>query len=92
MIMIDLKFKNTLTSLAGNDFGKTIFLEQVENKLDIENGTTIKFPDSIERIAISFIQGFSAEIVKKYGTEVFNSKLVIDGNERVKEKFRKVLV
>lgn len=92
MNMIELKFDNTLTSLAGFPYGKSTFEEQVKNKINLTEDTKIVFPNNIERIAISFVQGFSAEIIKQYGTEIFNTKLIIDGSDRVKDKFRKVLI
>ena len=92
MKMVNLTFDKTLTGLAGNDFGKLIYTNQVKDKIDIEEGIVIVFPSTIERIAISFVQGFSEELINKYGLEIFNKKIKIEGSEKVENKFRKVLI
>ena len=83
MKMVNLTFDKTLTGLAGNDFGKLIYTNQVKDIIDIEEGIVI---------AISFVQGFSEELINKYGLEIFNKKIKIEGSEKVENKFKKVLI
>ena len=64
---IELKFDKTLTGLAGYDFGAETYSIQVEGKISYDNKITIVFPDNIQRIASSFIQGFFEKIVENIG-------------------------
>lgn len=65
MNKIELKFDKTITRLAGNEFGYNTYKEQVEKNVDWNNLNEIIFPKEIDRIAISFIQGFARDILKK---------------------------
>lgn len=65
MNKINLVFDKQLTRLAGNPFGAEIYDSQVKDKIDWNNKNEIIFPNQINRIAISFIQGFTKEILKK---------------------------
>lgn len=63
--IINLKFDNTISGLAGNEYGVSVYKEQLEDKIDLKNSNIIIFPDNIKRVAISFIQGMFNEILKK---------------------------
>lgn len=65
MNKINLTFDKQLTRLAGNPYGAEVFDKQVREKIDWSGKNEIIFPDQIKRIAISFIQGFAKEILKK---------------------------
>lgn len=58
MPITSLEFTKSLSRLAGNEFGEKTFKEQVKDNFDYNEKNIIKFPDTIEYIAISFIQGF----------------------------------
>lgn len=62
-----LTFKNDISSLAGYDYGVDIYDEQVRGKLSIKNDFEIVFPEHIQGIASSFVQGFFSEIVGEIG-------------------------
>ena len=64
---IVLTFEKTLTKLTGNRFGAVIYDTQVRGKVDFTNDLVIVFPESIDRIASSFIQGFFSEIMSQIG-------------------------
>ena len=64
MNKIELSFKKDIKGLAGNDYGYEIYCKQVANKIKWDDINTIIFPKYIERIAISFIQGFCRDILK----------------------------
>jgi hypothetical protein len=66
---IRLVFKGTVTNLAGNRFGNEVFLEQVQGKIDEKNKNVVIFPETIEDIASSFIEGFYKYLAEKYGKE-----------------------
>ena len=62
----ELKFNKTITSLAGNKYGQKVFEEQVKN-VSCDEKYTIIFPNQIEDIATSFIQGFFQQFVMEMG-------------------------
>lgn len=55
---VNLKFNNTLTNLAGYDYGCEIYRTQVKGKININEIFTIQFPSQITGVASSFVQGF----------------------------------
>lgn len=77
---IELKFDNTLTNLAGYDYGVTIYNKQVKGQVDLEKPFEIVFPSQIKGVASSFVQGFFENIVESIGllqTEK-NARIVSD--------------
>lgn len=64
---IELTFDNTLSSLAGYDYGVSIYQEQVKGKIDLKGQFEIVFPAQIKSVASSFVQGFFEEIVSTIG-------------------------
>lgn len=69
MKTVNLTFKQTLVSLAGNPFGKKTFEEQVKPYLNDEMDICIVFPNHIEMIASSFVQGFFAYWLNSLGLD-----------------------
>ncbi|MCX0370217.1 hypothetical protein LIZ77_05460 [Clostridium perfringens] len=86
---IELSFKNTISRLAGNSFGKDIYEKQAKDKIDFDGVNIIVIPDTIEDIAISFVQGFISEILEKCDLNSFSEHFKIEGNKKVVEKFKK---
>ena len=74
---IYLRFDKMIVGLAGYDYGKTVYEEQVSNKKII-----IVFPDQIQRIASSFIQGFFDEIVKRIGIAGIEKQIEIKSKKK----------
>lgn len=64
---IYLNFSKTIYGLAGYDYGVEVYKKQVEPRMDYCKRTEIVFPESIEIIASSFIQGMFATIIEKIG-------------------------
>lgn len=64
---IVLQFDKAATRVAGFPYGKSIFEKQVKGKINYSEYTEIVFPDSIKRVASSFVQGFFEEIVQNIG-------------------------
>jgi len=90
--IVNLNFNdNTLTGLAGFPFGEEIYKEQVKNIFDINKENVIIFPEQIERVAISFVQGFTKELFEKYGRDKAIEKIEIQGKKRVVDKFYAVI-
>ena len=65
--IVEIEVDKSITGLAGYDYGKKIYTEQVKNKIDLQQNFVIVFPDNIQRMASSFIQGFFEEIVGEIG-------------------------
>lgn len=63
----NLRFKNTYSSITGNKYGQSVYRDQVAPQIDFKKDIVIIFPDFIEDIGVSFIQGFFEEIKMKIG-------------------------
>ena len=84
MIKIELKFDDDLEVLAGNDFGKSVFNGQLKNKFDMNDMNELVFPDKIDMICSSFVQGLFYEYLNKYPVEEIEKHIYI-ANENHKE-------
>lgn len=85
--VIYLQFDKILTGLAGYDYGLETYNNQVAEKIDFGNKITIVFPDTIQRIASSFIQGFFANFVRQIGISGIENNITIRlGQKDIKEK------
>ena len=60
-ILLEIKDRS-LTKLAGNIYGRKLFDEQVDGKINMNEPFVIVFPDQIDYLASSFIQGFFGKI------------------------------
>ena len=90
--IISLNFKDkTITGLAGFPYGKEIYEEQVKNIFDENTKNVIIFPEQIERVAISFFQGFTKEMIEKYGKDNMLNKIEIRGKNNIVKKFYSVI-
>lgn len=67
-VTLEIKDK-TLTKLAGNSYGRKLFEEQVDGKIDLNQPFEIKFPEQIDYMASSFIQGFFGKIYTEIGRD-----------------------
>ncbi len=88
MNTIYLKFDKTITRLAGNEFGRQTYEEQVKDAINFSEITQIEFPAQIVMIASSFVQGFFDEIVKAVGILGVGKQVVVvapglDVNEKI---------
>ena len=93
---IVLEFDKELNALAGYDYGKKVYKDQVLGKLDLVSDTsncTIIFPERIGVAAISFIEGFY------YGMRVLDNvslhnalfNIKIKGNDYLEKNFKDYL-
>lgn len=93
MNVIELEFDKMDTGLAGNAYGRSIYEEQVKSKFVAGQKNVIRFPENIEQVASSFVQGFFAELVKEMGYEKVREQIIIDSPyDYVKEGILKDLV
>lgn len=73
-----LNFDKTITRLAGYDFGKQVFDNQIGKDIDFNNTPiTIEFPDQIVRAASSFTQGFFKDLKDKLGYNLIGKQVII---------------
>ncbi|MCI9275424.1 MAG: hypothetical protein HFJ24_05565 [Clostridia bacterium] len=84
--IIKLNFDQTITGLAGNDYGYEEYKKQIKERFDYNKSNTIIFPEQIRKVAISFVQGMFREIleqidkndIEKYVTIKSSSKQLTD--------------
>lgn len=74
---ICLKFDSVVTRLAGFDYGKKIYHEQVEGQVDFSQYVTIEFPAQIIKIASSFVQGFFEGIIDQAGLDQIGDQVMV---------------
>lgn len=82
MNKILLTFDKTITRLAGNEFGYKTYKEQVEKNIKWNEINEIAFPNEIDRIAISFIQGFARDILKRIDKNDIESLLIFSTSSK----------
>ena len=90
--VIELEFPKTISTLAGNPYGNEVYEKQVKDKFRLDVVNIICFPNNIDDLATSFIQGFFAEIVKITGHDNFYSAVKIQSiHERIKRRIEENL-
>lgn len=72
-----LRFDKTLTKLAGNQFGRSMFEEQIKGVVDLSQPFVIEIPEQVDYLATSFVQGFFGEIYKKIGADGIRKNLEV---------------
>ncbi len=77
MSTINLIFPKSETRLAGFPYGEEIYRNQVKGKISFDDKITIIFPDQIEKVASSFVQGFFANIVMAIGYKGIEKNVII---------------
>ena len=78
--------------VSGYDYGKEIYVKQVEQYKGIEEPIILVFPDTIENISISFIRGLFESSVKAIGTNRTRKKYIIEcKNKRIQAKIKRIL-
>lgn len=77
MVRIELRFAKADTRIAGNPFGKAVFCEQVKEKINYNDINVIIFPETVEKVASSFVQGFFSEVIAEIGYKRFSEVIRI---------------
>ena len=68
----------TLSALAGYAYGQQIFREQIKPKIsDYNSDFNFEFPENIEYLASSFVQGFFSDLVEQIGFSGVEDKVDI---------------
>lgn len=89
---IVLSFDKTITRLAGHEYGKREYNAQCQGKIDFNKKITIEFPDNIEKLASSFVQGFFEEFVQNIGLEGIENNVNIISRNDIKEQILNNLI
>ena len=85
--IINLEFNKLITNLSGNRLGVKVFKDQVKDIFVPGKQNEVVFPEQIEDIASSFIQGLYSEISEKYGKiEAQNFMILTSQNNKAQEK------
>lgn len=74
---INLEFPTGLKGLSGFDYGDQIYQCQVKLKKSFDEKVKIIFPEQIEKVASSFVQGFFSELIKEIGYKKIEKNIVI---------------
>lgn len=77
--IIKLDLPKSISRFAGNDYGYEIYLNQVKDKIDFNKNEKIiiEFPEHVEGVAISFIQGFVREILENISKDEIDDYIEI---------------
>lgn len=90
MKTINLKFPKSETRLAGFPYGEEVFKNQAQDIISFDDQITIIFPDQIEKVASSFVQGFFANLVMNIGYKgIERNVIIITKNEALTSSIRK---
>ena len=82
---IELVFPEFVTGLTGFTYGNKIYREQVQPALGDEHINVI-FPDQIENVSHSFIQGFFSDLISEIGYLDIKQRVMITAASRRPEK------
>ena len=92
MKTVELIFEKSQTRLAGFPYDETTYKDQVKSVYDgVANNEVIKvvFPNQIEKVASSFVQGFFAELINTIGYEKIEERFLIESSsEKLTAKIR----
>ncbi len=90
--IVTLAFEKSLTYLAGFSFGEKIYRDQLENRIDFKKNFTVIFPEQIEGVASSFVQGLFKEVIDKEGLLETEQKIQIKAaSDELSDAIRKKL-
>lgn len=91
---IELIFEDTtVASLAGYDYGLSVYEEQVEPKVNYDaDKIIIVFPECKKAIASSFVEGFFDHMIKNIGLVGIREKVeIVSDYQKIKEIINKCL-
>ena len=78
MEKIEIKgIPNSLARLIGFELGVHVYNENDLNNIDLKDKVEIVFPETIEKISSSFVQGFFSGFIKKVGKNTAKEQVII---------------
>lgn len=81
MKTININLDKSISRLAGFDYGKEIYRNQVHLELHSTEKTEIRFPDNIHKVATSFVQGFFSDLVNSIGYDYIRNNIIIKAKD-----------
>lgn len=80
---IEFKFDEAITVLSGNDFGRDTYKVQMSGKFDMDKENELVFPNRIDVISSSFVQGLFSEFLNKYTPDEIASHIKIENADHL---------
>lgn len=78
MEKIEIKgIPNSLARLIGFELGVHVYAENNLDEIDLNDKVEIVFPETIEKISSSFVQGFFAGFIRKVGKNTAKEQVII---------------
>lgn len=78
METIEIKgIKNSLSRLIGFELGEYIYKENNLDRFELREKVEIIFPDTIEKVSSSFVQGFFSGFIEKIGKSNAREQVII---------------
>lgn len=77
---INLEFDKSISGLAGNEYGYEEYNNQIKEKIDMKKINVIIFPNNIEKVAISFVQGMFRDILSQIDKEELEKYIEIQSS------------
>ena len=91
--VIKLDIKKSVTKLAGYTLGEQLYNNQVKDRISFDKEIVIEFPENIQDLASSFVQGFFYEFVEKIGIKGIDRQVnIISSKQDMKEQIIKNLI
>lgn len=89
---IEIKGINSISRLSGNTYGQTIYTDQIEPQLNMSSKNILIFPNTVEGVAISFVEGILSKLPKEIPRKEFFKFFAIEGKDAVVNKFFDVVM
>lgn len=87
--IITLHFRKDISRLAGNKLGEDTFEKQIKDNINYSKLNILVFPDEIENIAISFVQGLTKGIFDEINKDEFSRYFKVVAKGDLPDKFIK---
>ena len=89
MNKVKLVFDDLIIGLAGDGYGREVYKQQVNGKIDLSKPFTLEFPERITIISTHFVSGMISEMLEKSFVDIdtIRRNITIEGNKNFVEKF-----
>lgn len=78
MKVVELKFPQDLVGLAGRKYGEQVYETQIKPQWDSHSeNVTLEFPEYIEIVSSSFVQGLFSQIIEDFGYDGIREKVSV---------------
>lgn len=78
---VELTFDKKTPYLAGFDFGKATYEQQVSGRLDLTKDFVVTFPTTVEGAASSFVQGLFNNMIEQIGITALEDRLTLQAKD-----------